>query len=164
MDTIISKKFYQQYLMMIEWVNIYINSLTDEEFEMELSPGKNRGVWILGHMITSDDEFSVFMGKGDLLFPYYPELFGQGSKLQPLQSYPEVSELRQQWNDVIEKNKNIYENLKDEELEQPHNNIVEGKEDFFKTKARVIMAWHLHQMYHAGQLGLLAAKAGKKLF
>jgi uncharacterized damage-inducible protein DinB len=163
-NNILATKFYQQYLMMTEWVGIYIKALSDEDFKMEVSPGSNHGIWIFGHLISSDDEFSVFMGKGDLLFPNYPELFGQGSKLQPLKSYPEVSELRQQWNDVIEKNKKIYEILKDEEFEQPHNNLVEGKEDFFKTKARVIMAWHLHQMYHTGQLGLLAAKAGKKLF
>ncbi|MEP7146575.1 MAG: DinB family protein [bacterium] len=146
------------------WVNIYIDSLTDEEFEMELSPGKNHGVWILGHLITSDDDFSLYMGKGELLFPEYHDLFGQGSMLQPVKNYPKVLVLRKHWNDIIGKNKKIYENLKDEEFEHPPANIADNKEDYFKTKARVIMAWQLHQVYHGGQLSVLASRAGKKMF
>lgn len=164
MDNILSTKFYQQYLMTIDWVNLYIDSLTDEEFEMELLPGKNHGVWIFGHLITSEDDFSLFMGKGELLYPDYREMFGQGSKLQPAKTYPKVSELRKQWTRITDKNKKIYENLKDEEFDQPHNNLVDYKEDFFKTKDRVIMAWQLHQMYHGGQLGILVARTGKKKF
>lgn len=164
MENSTSQKFAQQYKMMTEWVNIYIGELSDEEFKMELSPGKNHGIWILGHLITSDDDFSVYMGKGDLLFPEYAELFGQGSKLQPAESYSEVSILKERWKQIIEKNNKIYVDLKDSELEETPENMTGDMENYFKNKGKVIMAWQLHQMYHGGQLSVLVARSGKKMF
>lgn len=164
MENNTSAKFREQYIMMIEWLNNYINTLLDEEFRLEISPGKNHGVWILGHLISSDDDFSVYMGKGELLFPEYQKLFGQGSRLQPPESYPPVSELKNKWNMLFEKNKKIYSELKDHELDEIPENADENFTGYFKTKGIVVMAWNLHQMYHGGQLGVLAVKAGKKMF
>jgi len=164
MENKIVKKFLEQYIMMVEWVNNYINPLSDKEFEMELSPGKNHGKWILGHLITSEDDFSHYMGKGDFLFPEYQELFGQGSKLQSPDKYPDVSKLKEQWKEVFEKNKKIYENLSDDELDEIPENLSGGMGSYFTTKGKVIMAWQLHQMYHGGQLSVLASRAGKKMF
>ena len=42
---------------MIEWVNNYIDSLDDKEFEMELSPGKNHEYGFSDILIASDDDF-----------------------------------------------------------------------------------------------------------
>ncbi|MCY7362672.1 MAG: DinB family protein [Ignavibacteria bacterium] len=164
MENKIVKKFLEQYIMMIEWVNNYINPLSDKEFEIELSLGKNHGVWILGHLITSEDDFSHYMGKGDFLFPEYQELFGQGSKLQSPDKYPDVSKLKEQWKEVFEKNKKIYENLSDDELEEIPENLSEGMEKYFTSKGKVIMAWQLHQIYHGGQLSVLTSRAGKKMY
>ncbi len=164
MTNILSKQFYRQYEMMVEWVNGTIDPLSDDEFKMELSPGKNHGVWLLGHLVTSDDDFSMFMGKGEQLFPQYYEMFGQGSKLLPAESYPQISELKNAWTEVCNKNRKIYSELIDEKLQQPHALVKDIEKDYFKTKERVIMAWHLHQLYHAGQLGIIISKAGKSKY
>ena len=164
MENKLSKQFQRQYEMMIEWVNGTIDPLTDEEFKMELSPGKNHGVWIFGHLVTSDDDFSMFMGKGDSMYPQYYEVFGQGSKLLPPESYPFVSDLKDAWKKVCDKNRKIYSELSDNELQQPHALVKDFDKDYFKTRERVIMAWHLHQLYHAGQLGMLVARAGKSKY
>ncbi len=164
MSNTISKRFAEQFEEMADWVSGNINPLTDEELKMEIAPGKNHGVWLLGHLIASDDDFSVFMQKGDLLYPEYYEMFGQGSKLQPVENYPPIPLLREQWKKVVEKNKKIYAELQDEELEEPHGRMKDPEKDFFKTKQRIIIFWQLHQMYHAGQLGVLVTKAGKSQF
>jgi hypothetical protein len=164
MENILSKQFQRQYEMMIEWVNGTIDPLSDEEFNMELSSGKNHGVWLLGHLVTSDDDFSMFMGKGEVMFPQYYEVFGQGSKLLPNESYPPVSELKDAWKKVCDKNRKIYSELTDDELQQPHALVKDFEKDYFKTKERVIMAWQLHQLYHAGQLGILVARSGKSKY
>lgn len=150
--------------MMIEWISGIIEPLSDEEFKMELSPGKNHGVWLMGHLVTSDDDFSMFMGKGEVMFPQYYEVFGQGSKLLPPDSYPPVSELKDAWKKVCDKNRKIYSELTDDELQQPHALVKDFEKDYFKTKERVIMAWQLHQLYHAGQLGILVARSGKSKY
>lgn len=159
-----SGKFLEQYIMMAEWLNNIINILSDEEFRLEISPGKNHGVWILGHLISSDDDFSVYMGKGELLFPDYAGLFGQGSTLQPPENYPPVSELKKKWSILFEKNRKIYSELKDHELDEIPENADENFRSYFKTKGTVVMAWQLHQIYHGGQLSVIAARAGKKMF
>ncbi|MBX7044811.1 MAG: DinB family protein [Ignavibacteria bacterium] len=160
----ISKQFAEQFEAMVDWVNGYIDPLTDDELKMEIAPGKNHGVWILGHLIASDDDFSVFMGKGDLLFPDYYEMFGQGSKLQPVENYPPIPLLREQWKTIIEKNRKIYSELQDQELNEPHGRMENPEKDFFKTKQRIIFYWQLHQMYHAGQLSIILSKVGKALY
>lgn len=161
MNNSLSKQFSRQYAMMVEWVNGTIDPLSDDEFKMEITPGKNHGVWLLGHLVTSDDDFSMFMGKGDQMFPQYYDLFGQGSKLLPPGEYPPVSELKNAWKKVCEKNRKIYSGLTDDELGEPHALVKDIEKDYFKTKDRVISAWHLHQLYHAGQLGIIVAQSGK---
>jgi hypothetical protein len=156
-----AKQFAAQFDAMADWVSGNIDPLTDEELKMEIAPGKNHGVWLLGHLITSDDDFSVYMGKSPLLYPEYYKLFGQGSKLQPVENYPSIPLLREQWKNVVEKNKKIYAELTDEELEEFHAKAKDPEKDYFKTKQRIVIFWQLHQMYHAGQLGVLVTKAGK---
>ena len=164
MENPVSKKFMQQYELMVGWINETMKGLSDDDFKQELSPGKNHGVWLLGHMIVCDDDFSLYMGKGNLLYPEYAEIFGQGGKIQPAENYPSVAELRNCWTKVCEKNMKIYPELKDSEFDEPHALVKDPETDFFKTKGRVIMAWQLHQMYHDGQLGVLLSRAGKSKF
>jgi uncharacterized damage-inducible protein DinB len=161
MENEISKYLLNQFTEMSEWVNMYIEPLSDDELKMEFSEGKSHGVWILGHLIKYEDDFSVYMGKDDLLYPEYDELFKTGSKLLPVENYPPIQLLRKQWKEVIEKNKKIYSQLTDEELKSAHGKMEDPEKDFFKTKERVAMFWHLHAMYHAGQFSVLIAKAGK---
>ncbi len=157
----ISQFLLKQFIETTDWVNMYIDPLTDDELKMEFAPGKSHGVWILGHLIKYEDDFSVYMGKGSLLYPEYDELFRTGSKLQSVENYPSIPLLRKQWKEVIEKSKMIYSQLSDEELKDAHGKIEDPEKDFFKTKERVAMFWHLHAMYHAGQFSAIIAKAGK---
>jgi len=164
MDNPIVKRFAEQYNNLADWINIYVNRLSDDEYKYELSPGKNHGVWILGHLITSDDDFSLFMGKGEMLYPEYTAIFGEGSKLQPVENYPDVPLLKEQWNNVIKKNRKVYTQIADAELDEPHCMVKDYEKDFFKTKINIITHWQLHEMFHAGQLSVLVAKAGKSPF
>jgi hypothetical protein len=147
---------------MASWVNVYLKNLTDEELTHEILPGKNHGVWMLGHLIASDDDLSLYLGKGPRLYPEYEGVFTQGSRLKPAGEYPAPSVLREQWYNVVEKNKKIYSELKDEELLQPHE-MLKGKigDDYFKTKGNVAINWLLHQLYVTGQLSVLRLACGK---
>ncbi|MDZ4713123.1 MAG: DinB family protein [bacterium] len=164
MENPVSHHLEKQYLMSLEWINENINALTDDEYRMELSPGRNHGVWLLGHLIVSDDDLSTFLGKGPLLYPQYAEMFGQKSKLSVPENYPAVSVLKECWEKVCEKNKKIYSGLTDNELNEPHALIENIQTDYFKTKDRVIIAWHFHQLYHTGQLAVLVSRAGKNKY
>ncbi len=153
-----------QYDMVIEWMTGIVEAFSDDDFRLELAPGKNHALWILGHLVTSDDDLSVYLGKGELLFPAYSEVFSQGKKLIPFEQCPPPQELKEALRKVFEKNKAIFASLSSEELSEPHALIGDQENDYFKTKGRVVSAWHLHQLYHTGQLGAILSLAGKKVY
>ncbi|MBP9095220.1 MAG: DinB family protein [Ignavibacteria bacterium] len=159
MDNPVSKILAKQYVESVGWTDWILRTLSDADLKLEIAPGKNHGVWILGHLIACEDDFTLFMGKGELSLPKYQELFGEGSKLLPVENYPPVSDLREKWNDLIRRNKKVYDNLNDIELIETQAQIE--KNDFWKTKEDIAVHWQHHLMYHAGQLGILTSKAGK---
>jgi hypothetical protein len=158
-----AKLFHEQYNFMLAWVNMYLDELTDEELRSDIIPGKNHGVWILGHLVASDDTLSEYLGYGPTLFPE-SQVYSQGNTLLPVDECKSPSVLRGEWKKVCEKNESIYQTLTDAELDQPHA-MLQGNpaEDYFKTKQGVIINWSLHQVHHAGQLALLLAKFGRRL-
>ena len=162
MPNSIAHRFYELWQNMTQWASGYIDRLSDEEFAQDIIPGRNHGVWILGHLIESEDELSKFLGEGEMIYPDYEETFGMRSKLRPPQSYPPVPKLREQWKEVVAKNEHMFQTLHDSEWDEPHA-LVKGavEDDFYGTKGRCVYLWNLHQMYHVGQLALLLAKNGK---
>lgn len=162
MDNPISKKFHEQWKMMTGWLTANIEKLSDDDLKQSILPGKNHGVWILGHLIESEDELSKVLGKAPMLFPEYEQMFGQGSKLEPVDFYPSIDTLKKQWKEVVAKNDKALSKMTDAEWDEPHATVAEfGENDFFKTKGRTIMIWNLHQEYHNGQLSVLVMLAGK---
>jgi DinB superfamily len=158
-----SKLLLEQFQFMLAWVNMYLDALTDEELRSEIVPGKNHGLWILGHLVASDDTLSEYLGCGPTLFPE-TQAYAQGQPLLPVDECKAPGILREEWKKVCQKNKAIYQRLTDAELDQPHALLQEYPEnDYFKTKQGVLLNWPLHQAHHAGQLALLLAKHGRRL-
>lgn len=155
--------YFDFWKSMVGWVNMYLNGLDNEDLKMELTPNGNHGVWILGHLIASEDDLSEYLGKGVMLFPDYQNMFKQKSQVQEVGKYPAIDLLRDHWQQVCNKNKDIYLKLTDSELTEAHEKIDGNiEDDFFKTKEGCIKNWILHQMHHAGQLAVLRTKCGKK--
>ena len=159
----LSQAFYTQWIAMRDWVDMYLNELSDEELKSDIISGKNHGVWILGHLVASDDTLTEYLGYGPVLFPK-TQRFAQSSMLIQVEECPPTSVLREQWKKVCEKNDSAYQLLRDEDLDQPHAMLTGNiEDDYFKTKQGVIINWTLHQVHHAGQLALLLAKFGRRL-
>ena len=57
------------------YLNKLISSLTDEQLAKEIAPGKNTGVYLLGHLIAVSDGMLPLLGFGDRLFPEMEEVF-----------------------------------------------------------------------------------------
>jgi len=165
MNNPISIKFYEQWKFTAEWITGNIEHLADDDLKQSFATGKNHGVWILGHLIESEDELSKFLGKAPMIYPVYEDMFGQRSKLEPVDFYPSIETLRKQWKEVMVKNDKVLSEISDSELDEPHALSAEmGEKDFFKTKGRVIMIWNIHQSYHNGQLSILLSLAGKSRY
>ncbi len=159
-----SESFAKQYGIMCEWMNGIVDAFSEEDFRISASPGKNHALWILCHMIASDDDFSLYLGRGGLLYPEYAEQFTTGKPLIPFEECPTPSDAKSALRQVIHKNIKIYDSLDDSELDEPHSMLKEGDEDFFGSKRRVIIYWQYHQIYHTGQLAMLLGTTGRRVY
>lgn len=158
MGNTLATAFYEQWKIYTNWINGHLSKLSDEQLKHTIAPGKNHGVWLLGHLIESEDDLCKYLGKGPMLFPQYEALFGQGSTLRSVEEYPPISQLRSEWQQILERNDTLLSQIKDEEWNEPHALLTpEQPDDFFRTKGRCISIWQLHQMYHCGQLTVLSA-------
>ncbi|MBG9378081.1 DinB family protein [Panacibacter sp. DH6] len=134
----------------------HLGSLTDEQLQKQVAPGKNRGFYLLGHFIAVHDEMLVLLGMGAKL---YPELYGPFLK-EPdniAVQTPPVAALRKMWET---QNKLIHEKFRQmnpEDWFQKHTAIADA--DFaaepHRNKLNVVITRTSHLQYHTGQIVLL---------
>lgn len=133
-----------------------INSLTDEQLAKEISPGKNTGLYLLGHLIAVSDGIFPLLGFGDRLFPDMEEVFIN----QPDKSglvFPSVAELKQRLETLNARLNSHFQSTDVNEWLSRHT--VVSPEDFIKephrNKLNVVITRTGHLAYHLGQMRLL---------
>ena len=163
MNNSLLKSFHSQWKTMVEWVDMNLKELNDADLMKEIIPGKNHGIWILGHLIACEDDVSVYLVKGNYMFAEYQQLFGTGGKIQDSKNYPSPLHLRENWKKVCYKSNQVIISMSDEDLSKPHE-MLKSESDYFKTKIKFLADHILHQMYHNGQFGLLLSMVGKNKY
>lgn len=132
------------------------NSLTDEQLAQEISPGRNTGTYLLGHLIAVNDSILPLFGLGDKLHPELEELYIK-SPDKSGKATPTLSQLREYWPTVHNHLDEKFASLSEEQWFQRHNSVSE--EDFAKephrNKLNVLIGRANHIGYHLGQLILL---------
>ncbi|MGB4776619.1 MAG: DinB family protein [Daejeonella sp.] len=137
-------------------LNKHLNAMTDEQLQNEIAPGKNRGTYLLGHLIAVHDDMLILLDMGEKLFPELYEPFIKQADKVATQT-PTASKLREMW----EKQNNLlqekFEKMKPEEWVEKHTAVTE--EDFAKelhrNKLNIIITRTSHLQYHSGQMVLL---------
>jgi len=133
-----------------------LNSLSDETLQKEIAPGKNRGIYLLGHLIAVHDDLLILLDMGTKLYPELNEPFIK-SPDKAVQLLPTVSELRTFWTTQSEAIKQKFDDLKPEEWFEKHTAV--NAEDFEKephrNKLNIVVTRTSHLQYHLGQLQLL---------
>jgi hypothetical protein len=154
-QTIIKMVFDRWYGSIKNWDTI-INALTDEQLQKEIAPGKNRGIYLLGHLIAVHDDMLLLLDMGDKLYPELNEPFIKSAD-KTIAHIPSAKELRAYWSNQCEVLKQKMESLKPEEWFEKHNAVT--AEDFSKephrNKLNIIITRTTHLAYHTGQLVLL---------
>jgi hypothetical protein len=138
-------------------LNKKLNSLTDEQLQKEIAPGKNRGTYLLGHLIAVHDDMLKLLDLGEKL---YPELFETFIKQadKAATNTPTTSELREMWENQNSLLQEKFEKMKPEDWFAKHTAVSE--EDFAKephrNKLNIIITRTSHLQYHMGQIALLS--------
>src|SRR6187551_162855 len=88
-----------------------LNSLTDETLQKEIAPGKNRGIYLLGHLIAVHDEMLQLLDMGEKQYPeLYEPFIKSPDKSTP--QLPSIPELRSFWTKQCEVLKQKFDLLK----------------------------------------------------
>jgi hypothetical protein len=138
--------------------NIFDN-LSDEELLQEIAPGRNRAIYLLGHLIVVHDRMLPLLRFEETQYPELKPIF-LDSPDKAVEAIPSARQLRQQWKEVNETLSNHIKNLPADDWFTRHANISE--EDFIKEPHRnrlnVLLDRTIHLSNHRGQLLLLKKK------
>jgi hypothetical protein len=134
----------------------HLNALSDQQLQEEIAPGKNRGIYILGHLIAVHDDMPKLLDIGEKMFPQLQEPFLKLADRATSQ-IPSASELRVFWNQQCEVLNKKFEKMAPEQWFEKHTAVSE--EDFSKephrNKLNIVINRTSHLQYHTGQLVLL---------
>lgn len=138
------------------YLNKLVDSLTDEQLAKEVSPGKNTGHYLYGHLIAVSDAMLPVMGFGELIYPALQDVFIK-SPDKSGQVMPTIAELKEYSNSVNAKLSANFSAASPEEWLSRHMSV--SPEDFAKephrNKLNIVISRTQHMAYHVGQLQLL---------
>ena len=154
-NQIIIKMVHDTWQSKIKEADNIFDNLTDEQLQNEVAPGRNTGVYLLGHLTVTHDLMLPILNFGQQI---YPQLTAAYNDYPDSKTYTETaSELRQYWKNINSKLAVHFNNLPVEGWFEKHNSV--SAEDFQKephrNKLNIIISRTNHLSYHTGQLVFL---------
>ncbi|HTF03190.1 MAG TPA: DinB family protein [Bacteroidia bacterium] len=155
-NQIMVKMVMDRWYAQIKNFEALLNAMTDEQLQKEIAPNKNRGIYLLGHLVAVHDDMLPLLDFGKQIFP---ELNGPFLK-SPDKSgaeIPSAKELRASWNTMNTVLTEKFNSLQPEEWFEKHTSV--SAEDFVKephrNKLNIVVTRTTHLAYHTGQFVLL---------
>ncbi len=143
----------------IKRTNGLLDSLTDEQLLQEIAPGKNRVIYILGHLVAIHDAMLPLLGLGEASHANLYEIFVTKPD-RAVNDLPAVQEMRHLWVSVNEQLAQHFNKLPAADWFLKHSRISD--EDFAKEPHRnrlsVLINRTNHVAYHLGQIVLVKPK------
>ncbi|GAA3949718.1 hypothetical protein GCM10022209_53480 [Chitinophaga oryziterrae] len=130
-----------------------INSLSDEQLLQEVAPGRNRGIYLLGHLIAVHDAMLPLFSLGEKLYPELEEPFIKNPDNVDL-VVTSVKDLRERWTTIHSKLSEAFNAMSAEQWFQRHNTMTDEdlQREPHRNKLSVLMNRTSHVAYHLGQL------------
>jgi uncharacterized damage-inducible protein DinB len=153
------KTSLKAWILQVNRLSQLIETLTDEDLKREIAPGRNTGVYVLGHLTAVNDGIIPLLGFGKKLYPELEQPFITSPDNTGL---PDLSlaDLRQYWKKVNEVLIERFQQLEPDQWLTRHEAV--SPEDFAKephrNKLNVLISRANHMSYHWGQLILLKGK------
>ena len=137
-------------------LNKLFSELNDEEWLKEIAPGKNRGIYLLGHLVAVHDHMIEVLGFGEKLFPEYYSVFVKDPDKKNM-DLPGIATLKENLDTTNATLKNHMQATSSAQWLERHMSV--SPEDFAKephrNKLNIIISRSSHLAYHIGQLRLL---------
>ena len=139
-------------------LNGWLAKMPDERLSEPVAEGKNRAIYLLGHLIAVNDGMISLLGLGERLYPELDEIFVKNPD-QAFADIPSAGELKAQWANLNGVLTDYFAGLDAEQWFTKHSAISE--EDFarepHRNKLNILINRTNHEAYHLGQLIFLKA-------
>src|SRR5919204_6493211 len=83
----------------VERAGKVFSGLTDQQLQAEVAPGRNRLLYLWGHLTAVHDAMLPLLGIGDRLHPELDAAFVNAAD-KAVDGLPSASEMQRYWNDV----------------------------------------------------------------
>jgi DinB superfamily len=139
----------------IDRANRLFYHLTEEQLLKEVAPGKNRLIYLWGHLTAVHDRMLPLLVLGPRLHPEYDALFlTSPDKAAP--TLPAAQEIKKAWDEVNGALQAGFESLSAADWLEKHASVSD--EDFAKDPLRnrfsVLLSRTTHVSFHLGQTAL----------
>ncbi len=152
MEELYTRTVLDSWSLVIGRIDQAIAKLSDEKFQDQVAPGKNRVLYLIGHLTVANDRMFTLLGLGARLHPELDEAYFN----HPDRAIPDplpTPDLRKAWGEVNSKLIAAFKELTPTQWLEKHNSVSE--EDFARNPLRnrlaVLMSRTNHASYHAGQ-------------
>jgi hypothetical protein len=129
------------------------SGLTADQFMQQVAPGRNRIIYLLGHLTAVHDAMLPLLGLGERLHPELDEIF-LSKPDRAVEQIPSAEQLKQYWTEVNSALLDKFESLPAHEWLQRHTAMSD--EDYAKEPTRnrlsVLLSRTGHAAFHLGQI------------
>ena len=130
------------------------NGLAEDELQKHVAPGRNRLIYLWGHLTAMHDRMTALLGMGERLNPTFDAVFL--SAADGASDLPPAEEVRETWRLVSDRLNAGIGRLSPSDWLQKHTAVSE--EDFAKdplrNKLSILLTRTNHLSYHIGQTSL----------
>lgn len=155
----IVKLVFDAWLVQINYASKLFDGLTDEQLQQQVAPGRNSGVYLLGHLVAVHDAMIPLLELGEKLYPELEEIFIKQPDNAAL-AKPSVEILRSAWMEVNKFLNTRLVGLHYQDWLNKHSAV--SVEDFatqrYRNKFNVLLSRTGHLANHIGQLLFLKTK------
>ncbi|HTZ57663.1 MAG TPA: DinB family protein [Acidobacteriaceae bacterium] len=140
----------------IERADKLFSPLSEDQLQKEVAPGKNRLVYLWGHLTAVHDRMLPLLYLGERLHPEYDDLFlTNPDKSRP--NLPPAGEIKKSWDAVNNKLLSGFGGVSAGDWLQKHASVSE--EEFAKDPSRnrfaILLSRTSHIAFHLGQTALI---------
>ena len=144
----------------VERADKLFGSLSPRELEQEVAPGRNRLIYLWGHLAAVNDALLPLLGIGERLHPEFDGMFISNPD-KSVQVTVSVQSLKTAWQEINQKLWDGFSKFSASDWAQRHTAVSE--EDFeqepHRNRFTVLLGRTVHLAYHVGQATLARPKA-----
>jgi hypothetical protein len=144
----------------VERADKLFGTLSPEQLEQEVAPGKNRLIYLWGHLAAVNDGLLPLLGIGERLYPELDAMFVSKPD-RSVELTVTAQSLKSAWDQINQKLWEGYSNFSAADWAGRHTAVSEEefKRESNRSKFTVLLGRTAHMSYHVGQATLARPKA-----